>query len=211
MEVAVSYLVSKYDVSKTLKMISKTSADYIHVDLMDGGFVPVKNFKMKEVLELLKDVSKPLDVHLMVFDPIIYIEDLAKIKPTYISFHVEATKDVVKTIEVIKRNNIKAGLAIKPDTDILELMPYLSLIDLVLIMSVNPGQGGQKFMMGAINKLQELKKIRKENNLDFKIAMDGGINKDTISLVRDLDIVVSGSYVCQTDNYEQAIQSLRGK
>lgn len=211
MEVAVSYLVSKYEVRKTLKMIMKTSADYIHVDLMDGGFVPVRNFKMEEVLELLKDSSKLLDVHLMVFDPIIYIEDLAKIKPEYISFHLEATKDVVKTIEIIRKNNIKVGLVLKPETNVLELMPYLSLIDLVLIMSVEPGQGGQRFMMSAVDKLKELQKIRQDNNLNFKISMDGGINDESIQLVRDLDIVVSGSYVCKSDDYEQAIRNLRGE
>lgn len=209
MEVSVSYLSSYYSQEKTIMQIENTSANYIHVDLMDGGFVPTKNFTINEVTRLLKNHEKPLDIHLMTFDPLIYINDLAKLKPKYITFHLEATKDIVKTIELIKRNNIKVGLSIKPNTDILELMPYLTLIDLVLIMSVEPGQGGQKFIYTSVDKLQDLLKIRKENNLNFKISMDGGINDDTIKLVQGLDIVVSGSYICKSNNYEEKIKTIK--
>lgn len=209
MEVSVSYLSSYYSQEKTIMQIENTSANYIHVDLMDGGFVPTKNFTINEVTRLLKNHEKPLDIHLMTFDPLIYINDLAKLKPEYITFHLEATKDIVKTIELIKRNNIKVGLSIKPNTDILELMPYLTLIDLVLIMSVEPGQGGQKFIYTSVDKLHDLLKIRKENNLNFKISMDGGINDDTIKLVQGLDIVVSGSYICKSNNYEEQIKKIK--
>lgn len=209
MEVSVSYLSSYYSQEKTIMQIENTSANYIHVDLMDGGFVPTKNFTINEVTRLLKNHEKPLDIHLMTFDPLIYINDLAKLKPEYITFHLEATKDVVKTIELIKRNNIKVGLSIKPNTDILELMPYLTLIDLILIMSVEPGQGGQKFIYTSVDKLHDLLKIRKENNLNFKISMDGGINDDTIKLVQGLDIVVSGSYICKSNNYEEKIKTIK--
>lgn len=209
MKISVSYLRSKYSKEETIKLIEKSSADYIHVDLMDGGFVPKKNFELSEVLMLLQHHIKPLDIHLMVFDPIIYIEDLAKLKPEYITFHVESTKDIVKTIEQIKRNNIKVGLTIKPSTNILELMPYLCLADLVLIMSVEPGEGGQSFLPESITKLQKLIQIRQENNLNFKISMDGGIDDKTIKLVKELDIAVSGLYVCKSSNYEEKIASLR--
>ena len=180
MEISVSYLSSKYSKEHTIRLIEETTAHYIHVDLMDGGFVPNKNFTMPEVLDLLKDHQKPIDVHLMVFDPIIYIDELAKLQPEYITFHVEATKDVVKTIEMIRGYGIQVGLSIKPNTDLYELMPYLALIDLVLIMSVEPGRGGQEFIPSSVSRLQELLQIRKENHLSFKIEMDGGINKDTI-------------------------------
>lgn len=209
MKISVSYLSSKYSKEETVQLIEKTSADYIHVDLMDGGFVPKKNFEIYEVLTLLKEHTKPLDIHLMVFDPIIYIEELATLKPEYITFHIEATKDIVKTIELIKKNNIKVGLTLKPNTNILELMPYLCLVDLVLIMSVEPGEGGQSFIPTSIDRLEELIKIRQENNLNFKISMDGGINEETIKLVKDLDIVVSGSYICKSNNYEEKIKTLR--
>lgn len=209
MEISVSYLSSRYDKKKTISLIEETTADYIHVDLMDGGFVPEKNFTVGEVFNLLMDHQKPLDIHLMVFDPIIYVDDLAKLHPQYITFHVEATKDIAKTIEAIKSRGIKVGLSLKPHTDLYELMPYLSLIDLVLIMSVEPGAGGQEFIPASVKRLQELLKIRAENQLAFKIEMDGGLNSDTIRLVPDLDMAVSGSFVCNSDHYQERIEALK--
>ena len=209
MKISVSYLSSKYDEEKTIKLIEQTNADYIHVDLMDGGFVSTKNFTIEKVHHLLINHKKPLDIHLMVFDPIIYVHDLSILKPEVITFHIESTKDVVKTIEEIKKHGIKVGLSIKIDTDIYELMPYLSLIDVVLIMSVNPGRGGQTFMMSSINRLNELQKIREENHLSFLIEMDGGINDEIIKLVSSLDIAVSGSYICKYDDYQARIDKLK--
>lgn len=193
---------------ETIRLIEETTADYIHVDLMDGGFVSKKNFTTKEVEELLEKHTKPLDIHLMVFDPIIYVPSLAKLNPEFITFHLEATKDLVKTIEAIKMQGIKAGITIRPDTDLYELMPYLSLVDLVLIMSVNPGEGGQEFMTSAVDRLQALMEIRKDNDLSFLIEIDGGINKDTIRLVGDVDIAVSGSFICNSSNYQERINEL---
>lgn len=209
MKISVSYLSSKYSKEETIRLIEATDADYIHVDLMDGGFVPTKNFTISEVLSLLEKHIKPLDIHLMVFDPIIYISDLAKLKPKYITFHVEATKDIVKTIEEIRKQGIGVGLSIKPNTDLYELMPYLSLVDLVLLMSVEPGAGGQEFISSSVERLKELLEYRCQNNLSFQIEMDGGINKDTIKQVADLDIVVSGSFVCKSDHYQERINELK--
>lgn len=211
MKIAVSYLKSKFSKAQTLHLIEKTSADYIHVDLMDGGFVPNKNFSMKEVLADLENHKKPIDIHLMVFDPIIYIHDLAKLHPNYVTFHIEATKEVVKTIEEIRKYDIKVGLSIKPETDLYELMPYLSLVDLVLVMSVEPGRGGQSFIPFSVNRLEELLKIREENHLNFLIEMDGGINSDTIQLVSSVDIAVSGSFVCMSDDFKLKIDELQRK
>lgn len=209
MEIAVSYLSSKFSKEKTIRLIEQTAADYIHVDLMDGGFVPHKNFVLPEVLTLLNNHSKDLDIHLMVFDPLIYIKDLASLMPKYITFHIEATKDVVKTIEKIREYNIGVGLAIKPNTDLYELMPYLSLVDLVLIMSVEPGAGGQEFIPTSVDRFQELSNFRATNNLVFKIEMDGGINDKTIKLVPNLDIAVSGSFVCKGDDYVEQVNKLK--
>ena len=209
MQISVSYLSSYYSNEKTIMKLEGTSADYIHVDLMDGGFVESRNFTIDNVLKLLKNHEKPLDIHLMTFDPIIYINDLAVLKPEYITFHLEATKDIVKTIELIKRNNIKVGISIKPATNILELMPYLALVDLVLLMSVEPGAGGQSFIYHIVDKLKDLKKVRTENNLNFKIAMDGGLNENTIKLVKDLDIAIVGSYICKSNNYDERIKLLK--
>lgn len=211
MKIAVSYLKSKFSKAQTLHLIEKTSADYIHVDLMDGGFVPNKNFSMKEVLADLENHKKPIDIHLMAFDPIIYIHDLAKLHPNYVTFHIEATKEVVKTIEEIRKYDIKVGLSIKPETDLYELMPYLSLVDLVLVMSVEPGRGGQSFIPFSVNRLEELLKIREENHLNFLIEMDGGINSDTIQLVSSVDIAVSGSFVCMSDDFQLKIDELQRK
>ena len=208
MKIAVSYLSSKKSKKETIQLIEDTTADYIHVDLMDGGFVSKKNFTTKEVEELLENHTKPLDIHLMVFDPIIYVSSLAKLNPEFITFHLEATKDIVKTIEAIKMQGIKAGITIRPDTDLYELMPYLSLVDLVLIMSVNPGEGGQEFMMSAVDRLQALMEIRKNSGLSFLIEIDGGINKDTIKFVKDVDIAVSGSFICNSSNYQERIAEL---
>lgn len=209
MKVSVSYLTRKFDEKKTIEMIENSNADYIHVDLMDGGFVPNRNFTIDEVLALLQNHTKDLDIHLMTFDPIIYVNNLATLNPSFITFQLEATKEIVKTIEEIKKHGIRVGLAIKPGTNILELMPYLSLIDLVLIMSVEPGMGGQSFLMSSVSRLEEVLKIRKENNLNFLIEMDGGINDSTIKLVSGLDMVVSGSYICMSDNYDEKINSLK--
>lgn len=208
MKISVSYLSSKKSMRETIRLIEETTADYIHVDLMDGGFVPKKNFTIEEVEELLEKHTKPLDIHLMVFDPIIYVPSLAKLNPEFITFHLEATKDIVKTIEAIKMQGIKAGITIRPDTDLYELMPYLSLVDLVLIMSVEPGEGGQEFMTSAVERLQELLQIRKNNGLSFLTQIDGGINKDTIRFVGDVDIVVSGSFICNSSNYQERINEL---
>lgn len=209
MKVSVSYLKSLYSKEKTIKLLEDTSCDYIHVDLMDGGFAGQKNFNIPEVLELLKDNKKSLDIHLMTFDPILYINDLKVLKPEYITFHLEATKDIIKTIAAIKNNGIKVGLSIKPSTDILELMPYLSMVDLVLLMSVEPGLGGQKFLPLTISRLKELIKIRSANNLNFLISVDGGINNETIKNVEKSDIVISGSYVCMKPNFDEQIKELR--
>ncbi len=209
MKISVSYLSSYYSDAKTIYKIESTTADFIHIDLMDGGFVPKRNFLMNDILRLFKNHELPLDIHLMVLDPILYIEDLASLKPHNITFHVEATKDIIRTIEMIKRKNIKVGLAIKPNTSLLELMPYLSFIDLVLIMSVEPGEGGQKFIDSSISRLKELIEIRNNNNLDFLISMDGGINNTVIKELEGLDIAVVGSYICKSNNYQEQINTLK--
>lgn len=208
MKISVSYLSSKKDKKETIHLIEDTTANYIHVDLMDGGFVPYKNFTIEEVLKLLENHIKPLDIHLMVFDPVIYISSLATLKPEFITFHLEATKEVVKTIEAIKMYGVKAGITIRPDTDLNELMPYLSLVDLVLIMSVTPGAGGQEFIASSTERLQKLIEIRKNNGFSFLIEIDGGINKDTIKLVKEVDIAVSGSFICNSSNYQERINEL---
>ena len=203
MKVSVSFLKYQNSKAETIQKISQTSADYIHVDIMDGLFVSQKNDDLNEFINLLKDCNKPLDIHLMVLNPAIYIDKLKVLKPSFITIQAEILNPLVY-IKQIKKANIKVGLAINPDTDINSLDNYLKYIDLVLVMSVNPGLGGQKFIKDVIPKIKKLK------NKNVLISVDGGINDQTIKLVKeDVDICVSGSYICLSDDYEKQISKLK--
>ena len=207
LKVSVSFIKNKYnDEKKTIEEINYTSADYIHVDIMDGKFVENKNYDIKDISLFLRENVKPLDVHLMCCDLEKYIVEYADLMPEFITFHLEATDKVNEMIDMIHSYGIKCGISIKPVTSVDELLPYLDNIDLVLVMSVNPGLGGQTFMMESIDKINKLRKLNKGN---FKISVDGGINNETIKYV-DVDIAVSGSYVCMSNDFEGAIRNLRG-
>ena len=208
MKIAVSYLKSKYDVKKTIELINKSNADYIHVDLMDGIFVKNNNLQIEETIENLKNHIKPLNIHLMVEKPIPIIEKLSVLKSETIVIHFEIPNFLDSLIK-LDELKIKKGLAINPDTDVLKLRPFLEQIDEVLIMSVYPGKGGQTFIKETLNKLKWLKKYKDENGLNFNIAVDGGINDETVFLIRDyVDIVISGSFICMHDDYNKQIKLL---
>ena len=207
MKVSVSIL-SANEIGKCISKLEKTKTDYIHLDIMDGKFVPNKTWHLDDLSKHLKKTKKPLDVHLMVEDVINYINEFSFINPEYITFHVEATNDVYNTINYIKNLGIKVGLSIKPNTDIEVLYPYLKDIDLVLVMSVEPGMGGQKFIASSTERINLLSKYRKDNNLDYIISVDGGINDDTIKLVRNADMVVSGNYIV-SGNMKKNIEILK--
>lgn len=170
---------------------------------MDGKFV-------KNINELKTDYkfNKKLDIHLMVNDIKEYVEKYKKLQPEFITFHLEAIKDPLQIIKQIKKLNIKVGISIKPDTNVDFLIPYLKYIDLVLVMSVEPGYGGQEFIENSISKINRLKQIRENNNLDYLIEVDGGINSNTISKVENADIIVVGSYITSSDNYQANINKL---
>ncbi len=209
MEVAVSFLKSKYDLKDTIKKIDETDADYIHVDVMDGEFVSNKTFNYDEIKDILKNTKKSLDIHLMVSNPIDYILKYKNLKPEFITIHSEINKNIYDLIDLIKSYNIKVGISIKPKTSIEQIEKYLKYIDNVLIMSVEPGLGGQKFMDSVLYKIDILDKIRKEKQLNYKISIDGGINNETIKKVNKVDFVISGSYICMSNNYQDKIDSLR--
>jgi ribulose-phosphate 3-epimerase len=206
MKISVSFIKSKYKEIETIKKIDETNADYLHVDLMDGKFTEKKNYDLKMIYNFAKYTKKPLDIHLMVNDPKKYISDLALLNTMYITFHLEAVSKPMDLINLIHSYGLKCGISIKPETPITALKPYLDIIDQVLVMSVNPGAGGQSFMMESINKINELKKFNK----NFIISVDGGINDETINYVKMADMVVSGSFVCMSDNYQKQINILRG-
>ena len=203
--IAVSYLKSNCSKSETIKMINESIADLIHVDLMDGKYVENNNFKIDEVLNDLKDVNKPLDIHLMVNNPEEYIRQLAMLKPMIITIHLNSTSNFESTLELIKEYNIKVGIAINPDEDIRLLDKYLDKIDYVLIMSVYPGKGGQTFIKEVLDKVRYL------NNREVLLGIDGGINDNTVNYLKNynFDIVVSGSYVCMSNDYNKMIQNLK--
>lgn len=208
MKVAVSYLKSTLSAEKTIEKITETSADYIHVDLMDGLFVPKKNDDLEYHINLLQNQTKPLDIHLMMIDPIESIKKLQILQPTTITVHLEIPK-LKESLELLDTFKIGKGIAVNPETDIEKITPYLKEINEVLLMSVHPGAGGQTFMPSVVPKITWLKNYRKTHNLQFTIAVDGGINDQTISAIKDVDLVISGSFICESDDYEQQITKLR--
>lgn len=208
MQISASFLSIKENLSDNIKKLDSSNIDYLHLDIMDNLFVPNKTWSFEEARKLLLNTTKPKDVHLMVKDVRKYVDAYALIKPAFITFHVEAVKDTLETINYIKSKKIKVGLSIKPNTSVEQIVPYLPYVDLVLVMSVEPGFGGQAFLNSATDKLAELKKIRAEKKYNYVIEVDGGINDKTIKLVSDADIVVVGSYITNSTNYNEQIASL---
>lgn len=208
MKVGVSFFSSK-DIVRDLKILNDTDVDYIHVDIMDGKFVSNKTMPFKEMRHISDFTDKRLDVHLMVEDASKYIPLYAELNAEYITIHIEIDEDIESDLKLIKSFGIKAGLSIKPDTKVSELVPYLPYIDQVLIMSVEPGAGGQTFIPESENKIKEARALLKSYNIDAIISVDGGVNDTTIKMCRDADMVVSGSYVVLSENFQEKISSLR--
>ena len=188
-------------------------AEWIHYDVMDGHFVPNISFGYSILKDVSKVTDKYLDVHLMISDPFKYVDNFIASNASLIVFHYEAVEEneIDKLIKHIKNNNVDVGIAIKPDTCQDVLKPFLSQLDLVLVMSVEPGFGGQTFNHSAIEKISKLAKLREENNYHYLIEVDGGINESTAKLCRQagVDVLVAGSYVFNSDDYTKAIESLK--
>ena len=190
----------------SVKKLNNTTADFLHIDAMDGSFVPNTQMPIEEILELEKHSKIPLDVHLMVDNPEEYINNLENKNIEYITIHVEINKDINLLINKIKSLNYKVGLSIKPNTQVNDLIPYLDKIDLVLIMSVEPGFGGQQFMPESLMKAQKLKELNK----DIILEIDGGIKDTNIEEVKKyIDIAVVGSYITNSNDYNEAINNLK--
>ncbi len=200
-KVSVSVLSSKNLESDLIKLNSLPSVDYIHIDVMDGKFVRNKNNPFKTLYKMSNVLTKRLDVHLMVKNPLKDINYYAALNTEYITVHSELEK-VDKYLDLIKEYGIKCGLAVNPETDISLIMPYLSKVDLILIMSVHPGKGGQEFIDDTTKKILKLKKILVSKRLNVKIEVDGGVNDKTISRAYFADILVSGSYVLSGETIE---------
>ena len=201
MKVSLSILTVDYaNVYESLKDIIN-DVDYVHMDVMDGEFVPNISFGYSFIKSLRKITDKPFDTHLMMVHPQNYIKEFAQAGSQYITFHVEADCNVMDTIKLIHDNNCLAGISIKPNTSVKEIERYLAYVDMVLVMSVEPGFGGQKFMSSAIDKAKELYELKKMNNYNYLINIDGGIKDSTAPLVKDyVDLAVVGSYICNASN-----------
>lgn len=209
MKVSASFLSSK-KIIPTIKKLSFTDVDYIHVDFIDGKFVVGKKIPFRKLKKISKITSKRLDIHLMTNKLKKNIKKFALLNCEYITFHIEVEKNIEKYINTIHSYGIKCGLAINPDTDIEELKPYLTMVDMVLVMSVTPGYGGQKFIKETVDKLRNLKNYIEEKDLKVVINIDGGINNETIKVVKPfVDMVVSGSYITNSEDYQETINSLR--
>ncbi len=202
---SISFLKNSTTYEDTISKINHTSCDYLHVDVMDGIFVPNKNFTPEDLPTLLENNTKPLDVHLMVSDPIPYIKVLKNLNPAFITIHLEIA-NLDEVISEIKEFT-KVGLSIKPDTPLENLNPYLDKVDLILVMGVNPGLGGQEMLPNTIERLQTLKKLHK----NFLLSIDGGVGEANIESLKQtgIDMLVSGSFVTMANNFEEQVNKLK--
>ena len=203
--IAVSFLKSKYERGETLQKIMASDADLIHVDLLDGIYAGENNLQIDELVKELANTEKKLDIHLMVKEPLEYIKQLINLNIWAITFHLDATSNPKEIIEYVKSHNIKVGIAINPDEDIHILDKYFDLIHYVLIMSVYPGKGGQEFIPDVLEKIPYL------YDKNVLIGIDGGINNNTIKYLAgyQVDNIVSGSFICMSDDFNKQINLLK--
>ena len=207
-KIGVSFLSSK-NIPRDIGLLNDTDVDYIHVDIMDGKFVKNKTMPFREMRHINDYTSKRLDVHLMVEEASKYIPLYAELNTEYITIHVEIEEDIMKDLELIKSYSIKCGLAISPDTKISSLIPYLPYVDMILVMSVYPGEGGQEFIEDSEDRINEVRELLKSYNIPAIISVDGGINDKSKDKCNNCDMLVSGSYVISSDKKKKKISSLR--
>jgi len=199
------------NLQRDIEMINRSQADWFHVDVMDGVFVPNISFGMPVVKAVHKHATKPLDVHLMIVDPDRYIKDFKACGAEVLTVHYEACTHLHRTLQAIRNEGMKAGVAINPHTPVSALTDILCDVDLVLLMSVNPGFGGQSFIENTFVKLGQLKAMREERGLSFLIEVDGGVNEtNAAKLIHSgADVLVAGNYVFAAGNPEEVIAGMK--
>lgn len=210
--VAPSVLASDFaNLQKEIEMLNESEADYIHVDIMDGVFVPNISFGIPVTEAINRHAKKPLDVHLMIVNPDQYLEAFKNAGAAIISVHVEACNHLHRTLQAIKDLGCKAGVAINPHTSIESIRNVIQDIDMVCIMSVNPGFGGQKFIEHTYTKIRDLKRMIDEAGTDTKIEIDGGVNAQNAKKLIDAgaDVLVAGNFVFSSDNPKAIIADLK--
>ena len=206
---SVSILGIKENIKENIEKLDKLNIDFFHIDIMDGIFVTNKTWKYEEIKSYLSDTKKPKDVHLMVNNPKKYIKQYISLKPEIITFHYEATNNPLELIKYIQKYKIKAGISIKPNTKVEALKDILEYVDLVLVMSVEPGAGGQSYIENSTNKINELKDLKEKNKYNYLIEVDGGINDTTKEKAQNADILVVGSFITK-GNYKEQIEKIQG-
>ena len=211
-KIAPSILAADFaNLERDTKMINSSEADWFHIDIMDGVFVPNISFGMPVLAAIQKHAKKPLDVHLMIVDPDRYIETFAELGAAVLTVHYEACDHLHRTLQKIKSCGMKAGVALNPHTPIASLNSIIQDIDLVCIMSVNPGFGGQSFIENTFEKVKELKKLINQHNSDCLIEIDGGVTNINYSelIACGADVLVAGSYVFKAENPAKNIKLLK--
>ncbi|UXR74725.1 ribulose-phosphate 3-epimerase [Staphylococcus sp. IVB6238] len=196
-----------------IEALEKAGVDGLHFDVMDGQFVPNISIGFPILEAVRRGTSLPIDVHLMVANPEPYIDEFCQKGADKVSVHVEATPHIHRAIQKIKANGKEAGVVINPGTPVSMIQPLLTDIDFVLVMSVNPGFGGQAFIPATLDKIRELKNVRSAQNLLFKIEVDGGVNAETAQQVVEAgaDWLVAGSYFFNQEDYADAVSHLKGQ
>jgi len=197
--------------AEEIKAVEDAGADWLHVDIMDGHFVDNLTIGPPVVASIKKASKIPLDVHLMIENPEKYIAEFVKVGSDRVTIHVESTKDVRGALKKIRELGAKPGITLRPKTSLDEVQEFFSLVDLVLIMTVNPGFGGQSFMPEQMEKVRHVKAWSQKNNSKLFIEVDGGVNSKTVGVCREAgaNVFVAGNAIFKSGNYQQAIKSLK--
>jgi len=213
MKIAPSILSADFgNLAEDVKKVSEAGADLIHVDVMDGHFVPNMTMGPMIVEAVKKATDVPLDIHFMVENIPFFIDMYKHLKPEFISFHIEEEKHINRVIQKIRNEDIRPAVVLNPATPVCLLEYIVADVDMVLLMSVNPGFGGQKFIPSVIDKIKELRELASKKNPNLLIEVDGGVNDKNVKLLKEAgaDILVAGSFVFKSSDYKKAIESLRG-